>query len=66
MMEARNIPAKFRQVPMHRKAYLKDPYFDAPPKPFTGWDYVLCVIAFFLTGIACVPELTRLIIFAGK
>jgi hypothetical protein len=51
---------------MHRKAYLKDPYFDAPPKPFTGWDYVLCVIAFFLTGIACVPELTRLIIFAGK
>jgi hypothetical protein len=28
------------------------------PQPFRAFDYVLCVAAFFLTGIAVVPLLT--------
>jgi hypothetical protein len=47
---------------MNRKAYLKDTYFDNPPKPFTGLDYVLCIIAFFLVGIASVPAIAALIV----
>jgi hypothetical protein len=51
---------------MNRKAYLKDPYFATPPTPFSGLDYVLCAIAFFLVGIAAVPALTALLIAPGK
>jgi hypothetical protein len=51
---------------MQRKAYLREPYYDVGPKPFTGLDYVLCVVAFFLSGIAFVPELTRLLFLVGK
>ena len=52
--------------PMQRKAYLKEPYFHVQPRPFTALDYVLCVVAFFLSGIAFVPELTRLLLPVGK
>lgn len=47
---------------MNRKAYLKDPYFVNPPNPFTGLDYVLCAVAFFLVGIASVPAIAALIV----
>jgi hypothetical protein len=47
---------------MNRKAYLKDPYFDNPPKPFTGLDYVLCAVAFLLVGIASVPAIAALVV----
>jgi hypothetical protein len=30
-------------------------------KPFNGWDYILCAIAYFLIGIAAVPKLATLI-----
>ena len=49
------------QAFMNRKAYLKDPYFVNPPNPFTGLDYVLCAVAFFLVGIASVPAIAALI-----
>jgi hypothetical protein len=51
---------------MNRKAYLKDPYFDMPPVPFNRWDYLLCVVACFLAGIAFVPGFTALILPAAK
>ncbi len=50
------------QAFMNRKAYLKDPYFDNPPKPFTSLDYILCAIAFFLVGIASVPAIAALMV----
>ena len=28
------------------------------PQPFRGFDYVLCVMAFFLVGVATVPLMT--------
>jgi hypothetical protein len=33
-------------------------YLPTSPKPFSGLDYVLCAIAFFLVGIAFVPQIT--------
>ncbi len=51
---------------MNRKAYLKDPYIDSPPKPFTRWDYLLCTLVFFLLAIASVPQIPALIVGAGK
>jgi hypothetical protein len=51
-----------RVVIMHRKEYLKDPYAGLTPKPFTGWDYVLCAVAFFLIGIASVPQIAQMIV----
>jgi hypothetical protein len=47
---------------MHKKDYLRHPYADFVPKPFTGWDYVLCVVAFLLTGIAALPEIAAWIV----
>jgi hypothetical protein len=47
---------------MHRNEYLKDPYADLTPNPFSGWDYVLCIVAFFLIGIAFVPQIASFII----
>jgi hypothetical protein len=35
-----------------------DIYRPTSPKPFSGLDYVLCAIAFFLMGIAFVPQIT--------
>jgi hypothetical protein len=57
---------EFPQDVMNRKAYLKDSYATTPPTPFSGLDYVLCAIAFFLVGIAAVPALTALLIAPGK
>jgi hypothetical protein len=51
---------------MNRKVYLKDPYLDNSPEPFRGLDYVLCAIAFFLVGIASVPEIARLILLSDR
>ena len=36
-------------------------YPDTPLKPFSLLDYVLCAISCLLSGIAFVPEVTRLI-----
>jgi hypothetical protein len=47
---------------MNRKAYLKDPYIDVPPTPFTGWDYVLGVVAFCLLAVASLPQIAALIV----
>ena len=47
---------------MLRKEYLKDPSTDLTPEPFTGLDYVLCVVAFFLIGIAFVPQIAAFIV----
>jgi hypothetical protein len=47
---------------MIRKEYLKDPNTDLPPIPFTGWDYVLSAVAFFLIAVASVPQLASLIV----
>jgi hypothetical protein len=46
---------------MNRKAYLKDPWADVTPTPFTRLDYLLCGVAFFLIAVASVPQLASLI-----
>jgi hypothetical protein len=46
---------------MNRKAYLKDPWADVPPTPFTRWDYVLCIVAFGLIAVASLPQVAALI-----
>lgn len=51
---------------MNRKVYLKDPYLDNSPEPFSGLDYVLCAIAFFLVGIASVPQIASLILLSRR
>jgi len=51
---------------MNRKAYLKDPYLDIPPVPFNRWDYLLCVVACFLAGVAFVPGFTELLATATR
>jgi hypothetical protein len=51
---------------MNRKAYLKDPYLDSPPKPFTRWDYLLCAVVFCLLAVASVPQFAALIAGPGK
>jgi hypothetical protein len=51
---------------MNRKAYLKDPYSQTLPTPFSAWDYVLCAVACCLSGIACVPEIANLVIAATR
>lgn len=61
-----NFPANSPQKLMNRKAYVKDSYFENPPKPFSGLDYVLCAIAFFLVGIASVQQIASLIAPSGK
>jgi hypothetical protein len=50
---------------MNRKAYLKDPYLDSPPKPFTRWD-LLCAVVFCLLAIASVPQIPALMVGPGK
>ena len=57
-----NIAQNYRVKFMHKKEYLKDPYADFAPKPFTRWDYILCAVAFLLTGIACVSQIAALIV----
>jgi uncharacterized membrane protein YuzA (DUF378 family) len=32
------------------------------PKPFNGWDYLLCAIAYILIGIAAVPKFATLLL----
>ena len=49
---------------MNRKASLKDSYFDTPPNPFQGLDYLLCAIMCALAGIAFVPQIAALIAHA--
>jgi len=46
---------------MTRKAYLKDPWADVTPMPFSRWDYLLCVVAFCLLTVASVPQVAALI-----
>lgn len=46
---------------MHKKWYLKDPYADFPPMPFTTLDYLLCALVFLLIGIASNAQLADLI-----
>jgi len=33
-----------------------------PLRPFNGWDYFLCAIAYLLIGIAAVPTITHLVL----
>jgi hypothetical protein len=33
-----------------------------PPEIFTGWDYLLCAVAYLLIGVAAVPKLTALLV----
>jgi hypothetical protein len=45
-----------------RETFLKDSDRTMPLlKPFNGWDYLLCAIAYLLIGIAAVPKLATLI-----
>jgi hypothetical protein len=46
---------------MNKKAYLKDPYLDFPPKPFTRWDYLLCAVVFLLLAVASVPQIASVL-----
>lgn len=46
---------------MSRKAYLKDPYYDFRPKPFTRLDYLLCTVVFALLAVASIPQLAAAI-----
>ena len=46
---------------MLKKSHLRDPYLYIPPIPFVALDYVLCAIAFFLTGIASNAQIASLI-----
>jgi hypothetical protein len=39
-------------------------YFEVPPKPFNGWDYLLCLVAYFLIGIALEPGIAVRIVSA--
>ena len=50
---------------MNRKAYLKDPYVDTPPTPFTGLDYLLSAVTFVLLAVASIPEIAALFV-SGK
>jgi hypothetical protein len=45
---------------------VSEAYLETSPKLFTGWDYLLCTIAFFLAGIAFVPEFLALIVRASS
>jgi hypothetical protein len=45
-----------------RKEYLRDPDANIAPEPFVGLDYVLCAVAFFLLGVAFVPEIASFIV----
>jgi hypothetical protein len=45
-----------------KRAYLRDPHADVFPEPFVGLDYALCAVAFFLLGVAFVPEIASLIV----
>jgi hypothetical protein len=51
---------------MHKKWYLKDPYADFPPMPFTVLDYVLCAVVFLLIGIASNGQVAELIASVRK
>lgn len=54
----------FRKPPSRnkRETFLKDSDRTMPLlKPFNGWDYLLCAIAYLLIGIAAVPKLATLI-----
>jgi hypothetical protein len=33
-----------------------------PLKPFNAWDYFLCALAYFLIGIAAVPQFASLVL----
>ena len=61
MMQLEEIPAKQFGPNMNRKAYLKDPYFDFRPKPFTRLDYLLCTVVFLLLAVASIPQLATVI-----
>jgi hypothetical protein len=46
---------------MLKKSHPRDPDLYIPPIPFVALDYVLCAIAFFLTGIASNAQIASLI-----
>ena len=57
-----SVPAVKGVLPvMQKKWYLKDQYADFPPVPFGTADYVLCAIAFFLTGIASSAQIAGIV-----
>jgi hypothetical protein len=41
-------------------------YPDTPLKPFSSLDYLLCTISFLLSGVAFVPDFTRLLLSLAK
>jgi len=58
-----NVFVRVTQTPMNSKTYkahLKDAYREIPAKPFTGFDYVLCLLAYILIAIAWDPGLAAL------
>ena len=56
------IPLPLKFAAMDRKLHLKERYSDIPPVPFTAFDYVLCAVAFLLTGIASNALIANLLI----
>ena len=51
------------QTPMNTKTYkvhLKDAYREITAKPFTGLDYLLCLLAYILIAIAWNPGLAAM------
>ena len=41
------------------KVHLKESYRDIPPRPFTPFDYLLCLFAYLLLAIAWIPALAQ-------
>jgi hypothetical protein len=41
------------------KVHLKETYRDVPPRPFTIFDYLLCVVAYLLLAVAWIPALAE-------
>ena len=50
----------------NRQWYLRDSHEIIPPVPFVALDYVLCVVVFFLTGIASNAQIASLVAAAGR
>ncbi len=44
------------------KVHLKETYRDIPPRPFTFFDYLLCVFVYLLLAVAWIPELAQLLL----
>jgi|HubBroStandDraft_6_1064221.scaffolds.fasta_scaffold1704574_1 hypothetical protein len=59
---ARILPGrKDREVCLNDEGNSQELRSEMSLKPFNGWDYLLCAVAYFLIGIAAVPKIAVLL-----